>query len=380
MVRAGALALVLHAGEREHARPELQVRAHRFGGHPWRARRQREHAQVSGDRLSGQRRRGGMVVHLVERLAEVRVFHLAAVRRAGAVDDALHLLRKALARARRVVRPHGARKAQRVRDDVALLARLHEAQRVGEHLLRRHGAHAQRQQLLVNRAEAVNRADRQIGPRAVAAPPVDRHVKAERARHRRAVQHRDLPRRDVPAHMRRIARVHGKVRVDIRQQVLKEALAALLLAALEDEQHAAGHLLRMRGQRARRAQKHRHVRVVAAGVHHARILRDAAARVLQVRRALLHGQRVAVRAQQHAGALLALPQHADHATVRDDVDAQLQRLQRGDDVSKRLRLLSGELRVLVQPPPVRNHLLLVRAEHVNRRHKCLLGETSGLPP
>ena len=81
-----------------------------------------------------------------------------------------------------------------------------------------------------------------------------------------------------------------------------------------------------------------------------------------------------------SGALLALPQHADHATVRDDVDAQLQRLQRGDDVSKRLRLLPGELRMLVQPPPVRNHLLLVRAEHVNRRHKCLLGETSGLPP
>ena len=103
--------------------------------------------------------------------------------------------------------------------------------------------------------------------------------------------------------------VHGLHRKAVEQALLHHdaAAALVLLGGLEDEVRRAVEALALR-HRARRAEEHRRVAVVAARVHLAFVLR-------RVRDAglLVDVQRVEVRAQADRILRSAVPQHADHA-------------------------------------------------------------------
>ena len=93
------------------------------------------------------------------------------------------------------------------------------------------------------------------------------------------------------------------------QPLVEHVLGAVvaLLAGLEHEGHPAGQVGAARHEQLGRAGQHRHVGVVAAGVHGA----VDGALELEVR-VLGHRQGVHVAAEQHGGAGLVAVEHGDH--------------------------------------------------------------------
>ena len=144
---------------------------------------------------------------------------------------------------------------------------------------------------------------------------------------------------------------HPLGREALQKAVVEHDLGArlALLGRLEDEVDGA-----LEGARRRQVlggtEQHRRVAVVAAGVHHPRVLRG----VREVGR-LVNGQGVHVGAQPDRPALApALPMHdPDDAGAADLlvhlVDAE--RAQLIGDECRRLVLLEGQFGVLVQMPP-----------------------------
>ena len=117
-----------------------------------------------------------------------------------------------------------------------------------------------------------------------------------------------------------------------------------LLAGLEDQLHLAVDLVLVLHQQLGRAQQHGDVAVVAAGVHHARVLAGEGQPGL-----LLHGQGIDVGPEGHGPALAAVQHGPAAVVVRIAVDGIAHFLQLRLDLVGGRRLLQGQLGVLVEP-------------------------------
>ena len=130
--------------------------------------------------------------------------------------------------------------------------------------------------------------------------------------------------------------------------------AVRLLRRLKQQLHRARQTVAHAHEHLRRAQHHRHVRIVAAGVHHARMLR-AEGQPLR----LLKRQRVHVRAQRnHIARQRALDHADDPGALRRVRNAQL--VQRLHDDLLRLDLRKAPLGYPVEPAADVHHPVLLR--------------------
>ncbi len=140
--------------------------------------------------------------------------------------------------------------------------------------------------------------------------------------------------------------------------------ALALLGRLEDEGDAAGEVAGL-GQIARRAQQHRRVPVVAAGVHLA-VVDRAVVELVQ----LLHGQRVHIGAQadQALAGLATLEQTDDAGAGQAPVhlDPPVGELL-GDHIGGAV-LLEGDLGMAVDVPAPGLHVLGELGDAVDDRH------------
>ena len=219
----------------------------------------------------------------------------------------------------------------------------------------------------MDRRKAVHRAARQIGPRAVAAASLQRHVKAKTARHRRAVKHRNFSAGQIPSHVCAIADV-GPQRGAFQFLRDLQKPPTDFLALFKKEHHLPGQLLAHVMERARRREDHRRMRVMPAGVHHARNLRYARLGPLEIHRAFRNRQRVHIRAQQHRASRPARIDHAQHAARNDAPGFNAGLVQRVFNVAQRVFFLRGKLRMRVQMTPVAHHLIVLcpnAADHVH---------------
>ena len=155
-----------------------------------------------------------------------------------------------------------------------------------------------------------HRVDTFLRPRAVRAPPAHGDIEERAPGHLRTRRDRELAQRHVGPVVDGVDRVAGK---PLEQPVLqhRQGPAGALLAGLEDEVHRAVEVAGFR-QVSRRAQQHRGVPVMAAGVH----LAGGAAGIGNVVR-LAHRQRIHVRPKPHRLVAVAGPQHAHHAGAAD---------------------------------------------------------------
>ena len=143
--------------------------------------------------------------------------------------------------------------------------------------------------------------------------------------------------------------------------------ARALLARLEHEDHVAGEVVAGRAEQLGRADEHRHVQIVAAGVHRTR----HRGRVLQAR-LLLHRQRIHVAAQQHRAARPAAAQHGDdRGQVAAGRDLQRQPGQRVENALLRPGQLQADFRIAMQLPPERDDVVADRADLIGERGSCL---------
>ena len=133
-----------------------------------------------------------------------------------------------------------------------------------------------------------------------------------------------------------------------------------LLGVLEDEAHLSGQLVTMLEEQPSRAEQHRRVTVVPAGVHHTRARRDVGKDVL-----LENRQRVDVGAEHDDLARPGPVETGDDGGAGGTLDLQpAERPQRLLHESGRLVLLERELGMGVQmaPPSDRTRFEVVRDE------------------
>ncbi len=141
------------------------------------------------------------------------------------------------------------------------------------------------------------------------------------------------------------------------------AAALVLLGGLEDEVHGAVEIARL-GEILGRAEQHRGVAVVAAGVHAAGVLRAMAKTVL-----LVDVQRVEVGAQADRALARAGGERADHAGAGEPArhrDAELGQLL-GDHVGGAVLLERG-LGMGVDVAAPRRHLIVIAGNAIDDRH------------
>ena len=142
------------------------------------------------------------------------------------------------------------------------------------------------------------------------APPGDCDVEEGAARHHYTRPNGELPHFQARPVMHAVDKGAGETR---EQPVLDHRLGAAqaLLGGLEDEIHRAVEIAGLR-EVARRAQQHRGMAVMAAGVHAARRL-AAMGEII----GLVHRQAVHVGAQADRDLAIAPPEHANHAGAAD---------------------------------------------------------------
>ena len=168
--------------------------------------------------------------------------------------------------------------------------------------------------------------------------------------------------------------VHGVAGKAFEQAVLqhRQRAADAFLGRLEDEVDGAVEVARLR-EVLRRAQQHRGVAVMTAGVHPAGVL----AGVRQVG-GLQDRQRVHVGAQAHRGFAIAVAQHADHAGLADaamHLDAPF--LQLVGHQLRRAVFLQAKLRMGVDIAADGDKLVLIEPRAIDRRLGAAILSDSG---
>ena len=159
-----------------------------------------------------------------------------------------------------------------------------------------------------------------------------------------------------------------------------------LLGRLKDELHRAGNLVANRGEHGGDSQLHRRVDVVAARMHHARLLAEvgrAYGRLEREVRRLGDGKRVHVRAHRHHRSGLAASQDPDHAGMCD-VRRHLIETEGAEVLGhqlRRLELAIPELRMLVDPmtesDDLRRHAIHLDVDERRQRRPVLHGRRLG---
>ena len=180
--------------------------------------------------------------------------------------------------------------------------------------------------------------------RGMAAEPAHDDVEAVGRRHDRTGPRARLAERQLRPVVQGVDRI---AREAIEQALLDHHARAALafLGRLEDEMHGAVEAPCAR-ELLRRAEQHRGVAVVPAGVMHARV----AARVWRAPE-LGDRQRVHVGAQADAARAAAVAQSAHHASAREAfVHLQPEQAQRRRDDARGAPLLEPQLRVRMQVP------------------------------
>jgi hypothetical protein len=206
--------------------------------------------------------------------------------------------------------------------------------------------------------------DAGLGPRAMGALAGDADVEEGAAGHHRPGTHRKA------AHLQAGPVVHAEdrfAREALEQAVVDHRLRAAqaFFGRLEDEVHHAVETPRGR-QVARRAQQHRGVAVVAAGMHYALVHRAMAEAVdFQDR------QRVHVGAQANRPRAAAGTQHADHAGAADAAMnlVEAKGIELGRHQARGAVFLEAQLRVGMDVLPPRRHLGMQRGEQFDGGHE-----------
>ena len=236
-----------------------------------------------------------------------------------------------------------------VGDDVFLGAAVHHAGRHDERVLRVVDAADDRLEREHRRGRREDRVVAEVRSTAVRQNAVDLDRKPVAARHARAALAVELAGRDRAPDVGAIDRVDAFERAAL-YVLLREA--ADLFRHLEDQLHGAAERVKVVIDDARRAEQHRRVAVMAAGVHDA-VVHAAERHDVRI---LLDRQRVNVRAEHDslAGVLpVALAgavegrDAARNVVVSCDL-AVVKLFQLRDDKLRGLHFLQGELRVLVQ--------------------------------
>ncbi len=148
------------------------------------------------------------------------------------------------------------------------------------------------------------RVDAVMRMRGMAAPALDVDVEAVRGGEHRTGASRHVADRDAGLVVHREHRVAGEF---VEQPLLHHdpAAAIAFLARLEDEMHGAFEIARL-GEVARRAEQHRRVPVMAAGMHLS-VMRRAVRELVR----LLHRQAVHIGPQPDRAQRVAAPDRAD---------------------------------------------------------------------
>ena len=192
--------------------------------------------------------------------------------------------------------------------------------------------------------------DARAGIGAVAALAPDGDGKAVGGRVAGAVFQAVLPGLGAGGVMAAENRVHmGVFQAALVHHALGTAVA--LLIGLEKQLHRAAQLLPVGRQQPGRPQKGRGVQVVAAGVHHTRILRGKGQAGL-----LLHGQGVDVRPQADGPACLSAPDDAQNARAGAGPGLDAHGRQLPKDQGLGAGLLPAQLRVGVDVPAKAGHI------------------------
>ena len=207
-----------------------------------------------------------------------------------------------------------------------------------------------------------HRIDARLRPRAVRADALDMDVEERPARHHGAGPDREFADREP----RMIVHAEHRVAREAAEQVVLEhraRAAQSFFGRLEDEVDRAVEVARL-GEIARRAEQHRGVPVMAAGMHHAR-----PGRLVRHLVRLEDRQRVHVGAQPDRDRPIALAQHADHAGPADaamHLDAERLELLRHDVGGAVLG--EPDLRMRMEVAPLRGQIGMVALDTIDRLH------------
>ena len=207
-----------------------------------------------------------------------------------------------------------------------------------------------------------HRVDPRFRPRAVRAAPGDRDVEKRAARHHRTRADLELADGEAGTVVHAENRIARKL---VEEAVLDHRLAAAepLFGRLEDEMHGAVEIASLR-ELPRRAQQHRRVAVMTAGVHPALMLRAVRKAVRLADRQAVHVGPEPDRARR-----VADPQPADDPGLADPaMHLDAERLELGGDQIRGALFLEPELGVgmnIATPP---GQLVVKVADFLDYRH------------